>query len=203
MADEQFGLLGQVLPQGNSPSMPEGWSHFGSGGLDFGLAQAGSGPGLLGDAGAFDQGQGCADCPAGQPCAQCAGGASADNRDGGRLIKAQFPVPMPGVLPPPVAPVPGGASLGATAGDPSAWWNDDIRNLPGRFADWALSRPREEIEEECEEQLQKDEIYCMIVGATRSKQEEAACRAQAMTRFGECTRFGGVEGIRSPPFRRQ
>lgn len=201
MPAQQSSNVGPISPpsSGFSPSI---WG----GGFDFGLAQpkSGLGYGLLGDTRTLGGGQTCDECPPDAPCPTC-DGADAEPSDGrdGQIIRTQAAIPAPGwFLPPPLIGTQPQPSSPPMIGDPNAWWNKGDADVADWIRSWTRSPPSEDVEQECEEQLFKDEIYCKIVGATRSKQEAEACYRQAMQRYGECRKNGGIDGITSPPFRR-
>jgi hypothetical protein len=193
VVDQRNGVVG---------AMPaEDFFRYGPNGFDFGLSdhRFGLGPGLLGD---FSKptGGGCRPCQAGQECSSCSGVNGAN----GQVIDVQFPVPAPGLfppLPPSQPPKPGKPPI---IGDPHAWWNWGDADLSNWLrGDSNSVRTPPEVMEACQKQHQIDEINCMTLGAMRRDWlAEKACREQAMTRFGECIKNGGVEGTKSPPHER-
>ena len=199
MANQQPGLLGQFSSQSDFQPGADVLPSFRPSGFDFGMSQpaAGLGYGLLGNVSALVPTSSCADCQQGdQACAQCDASSTADDDDGsdGHVIKAQYPIPVPGLLPPPFPTQPG-SSTGATAGNPSAWWNDDVRNLPGRFGNWVQSHVSPEVEEVCWERYMLDTIDCNLKKAYAGADAARTCHEQAAAAYSDCKKKGRQSDI--------
>jgi hypothetical protein len=196
MANQQSQLYGQASAQSDSPSWPASGAGFGANGFDFGLSQpsTGLGPGLLGDTQTSSQSQGCADCQAGEPCAGCDTPSDLDNAGNGTIIKTQFPIPVPGLLPP-LLPPQAQKPSGPTAGDPNAWWNKGDADVSDWLQSWSKPRLSEEEEQKCQDQYDTDMINCQIVKAAKGSRAWAACSDRAWDRLMDCRFNQGQKDI--------
>jgi hypothetical protein len=165
-------------------------------GFDFGMSQpkTGLGYGLLGGTRSLQQGQACADCARSDPCPKCSSDAAMEPE--GKIIKTQVPIPMPGLLPPPIATTPSKPSQAPIIGDPNAWWNRPIDDLWS----WA-GRPSEEQQEKCQDEYDADMIDCKTVWAVKGARHGNACHERAWDKYIDCMYNDGKKGIQ--PYWRQ
>lgn len=177
---------------------------YGPNGFDFGMSdpKTGLGYGLLGDTQtlrAIAAQAGCDNCPPEQPCPSCQDAQPDSGSDQGQIIKTQFPIPAPGLIPPPIGLWPQQPSKPVIIGDPNAWWNW----TPGEVEDWIQgifeARPSKEVTAKCEAQFENDKARCegikqraqQAAGPQAGSREWAECNKTAMTRYGECRTKNG------------
>ena len=175
----------------------------GANGFDFGLSQpkTGLGYGLLGDARSLANDQTCANCPPSDPCPHCSDDgadfdAGADVNARGQIIKAQYPIPAPGLFPPPIVTTPSQPARPPIIGDPNAFWNRPLDDL---FS-WA-SRPTEEQRARCQDEYDTDMIDCKTVYAVKGSRHGKACEQRAFDKYVDCVHNDGQKGIQ--PYWRQ
>jgi hypothetical protein len=207
-------------PQFSSPSPSSPFldfnlsSPYGPNGFDFGLSDAktGLGYGVLGDLKSLQaaaSARDCDDCPPEEPCPSCSGAQSADGDGQGQIIKAQFPIPLPGMIPPPYLPPTTPASPGSIIiGDPNAWWNwtpgDVADHIRGVFEARPASNAVQRI---CDEQQHADYRECIDISrhATASAGPEAgareleSCRQHSEQKYSDCLKKKGKPDMQAYP----
>jgi hypothetical protein len=112
-----------------------------------------------------------------------------------QIIDAQYPIPVPWLAPPPPIPPSQAPSGPPIIGNPNAFWNDDIRNLPDRFRNWVETRPSVAVEEMCEEQYALDTINCNLKKAYAGSAAAQTCHEQAAKAYADCLRKGKKSDI--------
>jgi hypothetical protein len=181
---------------------PQSLSNFGSADpagsrFDFGASQprTGFGPGLLGDVRSHLSGETCTNCPPSAPCLNCVddrGDPDEGVRAGarGQIIKTQVPIPIPGLLPPPIVTTPSQPARPPIIGDPNAFWNRPLDDL---FS-WA-GRPSEEQRAKCLDEYDTDMIDCKTVYAVKGSRHGKACEQRAFDKYVDCVHNDGQKGI--------
>ena len=113
------------------------------------------------------------------------------------LLRTQIPIPIP--LPLPVWPSqPQRPESPPVIGDPDAWWNDDVRNLPGRIRNWFEDKTEPDWRRICYENMEKEMEKCDLVKGALGKAKANQCRAVVNTRHGECIRARSPSGVKTP-----
>lgn len=172
--------------------------NFGNSGFDFGWSgqKTGQGYGLLGDARSIRASLVCDDCPPDAPCPACEASAqSHSGGDGAQIIPAQYPIPIPGLIPPVVGAVPQQPSRPPIVGDPSAWWNKGDADVGDWLRGWAPARPSEDVEKMCWEEYMLDPINCNLKKAYAGADAAHVCHEQAAKAYSDCRKSGKKSDI--------